>query len=337
MKKRILSGMRPTGKLHLGHLVGALANWSRLQDEYDCFFMVADWHALMSEYENPVDIKSNILDNVIDWLACGIDPEKSVIFVQSQVPEHLELYFILSLITPLGLLERCPTYKEQLRQITNRDLNTYAFLGYPVLQAADILLYKANAVPVGEDQLPHLELSRQIVRKFNHLYPIAGSTSSGAGKTDCFPEPLALLTKTTRLLGLDGRKMSKSYNNYISLSDEPEVIRKKIQSMFTDPQRIRLSDSGHPHKCNVFSYYAEFFPETKKETEQRCVKSTIGCTECKKELAVKIIDLLAPIQEKRQALQKDKKHIQEILSAGRLRASVVAKETIAEVKGLLKV
>jgi tryptophanyl-tRNA synthetase len=326
MKKIILSGMRPTGRLHLGHLVGALANWTKLQDEYDCFFMVADWHALMSEYENPVDIKANILDNVIDWLSCGIDPEKSAIFVQSQVPEHLELYFVLSLVTPLGLLERCPTYKEQLRQVTNRDLSTYAFLGYPVLQAADILLYKANVVPVGEDQLPHLELSRQIVRKFNHLY-----------KKNCFPEPQALLTETTRLLGLDGRKMSKSYNNYIGLSEEPEIIRKKIQSMFTDPERIRLSDRGHPHKCNVFSYYAVFFPETRKEREEGCAKSTIGCTECKKELAAKIIDLLAPIQEKRRSWQKNAKQVQEILSAGQLKASVLAKKTIAEVKGLLKV
>ncbi len=325
MKKRILSGMRPTGKLHLGHLVGALANWTRLQSEYDCFFMVADWHALMSEYENPEPLKTNMLDNVIDWLACGIDPNKSTIFIQSQVPEHLELYFILSLVTPLGLLERCPTYKEQLREVTNRDLSTYAFLGYPVLQAADILLYKANAVPVGEDQLPHLELTRQIVRKFNHLY-----------KTECFPEPKALLTETTRLLGLDGRKMSKSYNNYIGLSEEPEIVRKKVQSMITDPQRIRVSDPGHPHKCNVFSYYSVFFPEIKQEAEQRCAKSLIGCTDCKKELAAKIINLLAPIQEKRQALLKDKNNLQEILSEGRLKASSFAKKTIAEVRGLLK-
>jgi tryptophanyl-tRNA synthetase len=325
MKKRILSGMRPTGKLHLGHLVGALANWTKLQGEYDCFFMVADWHALMSEYENPQGLKENILDNVIDWLSCGIDPAKSTIFIQSQVPEHLELYFILSLITPLGLLERCPTYKEQLRQITNRDLSTYAFLGYPVLQAADILLYKADAVPVGEDQLPHLELTRQIVRKFNHLY-----------KTNCFPEPKALLTATTRLLGLDGRKMSKSYNNYIGLSEEPEVVRKKVQSMVTDPLRIRLSDPGHPHKCNVFSYYAIFSPQMKQEAEHRCAKSLIGCTACKKELADKLIDLLAPIQEKRKALLKDKKLIQEILCAGRLKAAGFAKKTIGEVKGLLK-
>jgi len=325
-KKCILSGMRPTGKLHLGHLVGALTNWIKLQDEYNCFFMVADWHALMSEYENPAELKENMLDNVIDWLACGIDPEKSTIFVQSQVPEHLELYFILSLITPLGLLERCPTYKEQLRQITNRDLNTYAFLGYPVLQAADILLYKADGVPVGEDQLPHLELTRQIVRKFNHLF-----------KADCFAEPKALLTETTRLLGMDGRKMSKSYNNYIALSDPPEIIRKKVASMFTDPERIHLADRGHPHKCNVFSYYAVFFPQMKNQAEERCAKSLIGCTECKKELAALLVDLLAPLQEKRQVLEKNKKHIQEILTAGNARASAVAKKTIAEVRGLLKV
>ena len=325
MKKRILSGMRPTGKLHLGHLVGALSNWTMLQDEYDCFFMVADWHALMSEYENPADLKANMLDNVIDWLSCGIDPEKSTIFIQSQVPEHLELYFILSLITPLGLLERCPTYKEQLRQVVNRDLSTYAFLGYPVLQAADILLYKADSVPVGEDQLPHLELARQIVRKFNHLY-----------KTTCFAEPKALLTQTTRLLGLDGRKMSKSYNNYIALSDAPEVIRKKVQGMITDPERIRISDRGHPDKCNVFYYYAAFFPGLKDQVHERCTKAGIGCMECKKELASLISDLLAPIQEKRQILQKDKSRIQEVLSAGNQKASLLAKKTMHQVRGLLK-
>jgi len=325
-KKRILSGMRPTGKLHLGHLVGALANWTKLQEEYDCLFMVADWHALMSEYENPDALSANMLDNVIDWLSCGIDPEKSVIFVQSQVPEHLELYFILSLITPLGLLERCPTYKEQLRQVVNRDLSTYAFLGYPVLQAADILLYKADSVPVGEDQLPHLELTRQIVRKFNHLY-----------KTTCFTEPQALLTQTTRLLGLDGRKMSKSYNNYIALTDAPEAILKKVQGMFTDPERIRVADCGHPDKCMVFSYYLAFSPELKHQIHQRCQEAKIGCTECKKELAVLLANLLAPIQEKRQVLEKDKKKIQEILSVGKQKASRLAKETISQVRGLLKI
>ena len=326
MKKIILSGMRPTGKLHLGHLVGALSNWIKFQDDYDCLFMVADWHALMTEYEHPDNLKANMFDNVVDWLSCGIDPNKATIFVQSQVPEHLELYFILSLITPLGLLERCPTYKEQLRQVANRDLSTYGFLGYPVLQAADILLYKANAVPVGEDQLPHLELTRQIVRKFNHLY-----------KTTCFPEPKAMLAETTRLMGLDGRKMSKSYDNYIALSETPDVIRKKVQSMITDPQRIRLIDCGHPDKCNVFSYYVTFFPLMKKEVLERCAKAKIGCTECKKELASKLIDLLAPIQEKRHVLLKDKQRIQEILSFGVRRARVKAGATMQEVKELLKI
>ncbi len=324
-KKRILSGMRPTGKLHLGHLAGALGNWAKLQDEYECFFMVADWHALMSEYENTGNIQENILDNLVDWLSCGIDPDKSAIFIQSQVPEHLELYFFLSLVTPLGLLERCPTYKEQLRQVTNRDLSTYAFLGYPVLQAADILLYKADAVPVGEDQLPHLELTRQIARKFNNLY-----------KSDCFPEPKALLSEATRLLGLDGRKMSKSYNNYIALSEDPESIRKKIQNMVTDPQRIRLSDPGHPHKCNVFSYYSVFFPQDKQEVEHRCAKSLIGCTSCKKELAEKINAFLAPIRQKRQELLKDKKYLHGILDSGREKVSSVAGKTMSEVKRLLK-
>jgi tryptophanyl-tRNA synthetase len=324
-KKRILSGMRPTGKLHLGHLAGALGNWAKLQNDYECFFMVADWHALMSEYEDPANLKENMLDNVIDWISCGIDPEKSAIFIQSQVPEHLELYFFFSLVTPLGLLERCPTYKEQLRQVTNRDLSTYAFLGYPVLQAADILLYKADAVPVGEDQLPHLELTRQIARKFNHLY-----------KSECFPEPKALLSEATRLLGLDGRKMSKSYGNYIALSEEPESLRKKVQNMVTDPQRIRLSDPGHPHKCNVFTYYATFFGQDKHEVEHRCMKSLIGCTACKKELAERLNEFLAPIRQKRQELLKNKKHIYEILSSGRERVSSVAAKTMCEVKELLK-
>jgi len=325
-KKRIFSGMRPTGKLHLGHLVGALANWTKLQDEYDCFFMVADWHALMSEYENTDLLKTNILDNVTDWLSCGVDPEKSTIFIQSQVPEHLELYFILSLITSLGLLERCPTYKEQLRQADNRDLSTYAFLGYPVLQAADILLYNADSVPVGEDQLPHLELTREIVRKFNYLY-----------KTACFVEPRALLTQTTRLLGLDGRKMSKSYNNYIALADAPETIFKKVQGMFTDPKRIRVADCGHPDICSVWSYYAAFSPELMHQIHERCTKAQIGCTECKKELAAILVKLLAPIQEKRQSLLNNKKQIEEILSAGRQKATLAAKKKMAEVRGLLKI
>ena len=324
MKKIILSGMRPTGKLHLGHLVGALDNWVRLQDEYECFFMIADWHALMSEYENTDKIQENILDNVVDWLVCGIDPEKSTIFIQSHVPEHLELYMVFSVITPLGLLERCPTYKEQLREVTNRDLHTYGFLGYPVLQAADILLYKAEAVPVGEDQLPHLELSRQIARKFNHLY-----------KKEFFPEPKALLTKEKRLLGLDARKMSKSYNNYIALSDATEVVAKKVQSMFTDPTRIKFSDPGHPDKCNVHSYYAVFAPERKKEVDEVCRKAQIGCTECKKELGGILSKFLEPIQEKRNALLEDKGEILGILEKGRKRAAAVGSQTMDEVRKII--
>ena len=324
MKKRILSGMRPTGKLHLGHLVGALDNWVKLQDEYDCFFMIADWHALMSEYENPKDLKENVMDNIVDWLSCGINPGKSTLFIQSHVKEHLELYLAFSIITPLGLLERCPTYKEQLREVTNRDLSTYGFLGYPVLQAADILIYKAEVVPVGEDQLPHLELTRQIVRKFNHLY-----------KKEFFPEPKALLTKANRLLGLDGRKMSKSYNNFIALSEEPEVIRKKVQNMFTDPTRIKLTDPGHPQNCNVHSYYAVFAPERKKEIDELCRQAKIGCTDCKKELAGILIKYLEPLMNKRRQLLKDKSQILEILEQGEKKAAEAARETMSEVKRIL--
>jgi tryptophanyl-tRNA synthetase len=324
MKKRILSGMRPTGKLHLGHLVGALENWVKLQEEYECLFMAADWHALMSEYENPKDIKENTIDNVADWLACGISPEKSTIFIQSRVKEHLELNMVFSLITPLGLLERCPTYKEQLREIKNRELHTYGFLGYPVLQAADILVYRAEAVPVGEDQLPHLELTRQIARKFNHLY-----------RNEFFPEPKALLTQADRLLGLDGRKMSKSYNNYILLSEEPDIIRKKVMTMFTDPKRIRLTDAGHPEKCNVHHYYSVFAPERKKEIDELCREAKTGCTDCKKELAEILIKLLEPIREKRKELLKNKDGILDILEQGRKRAEAVASETISEVKKII--
>lgn len=316
--------MRPTGKLHLGHLVGALDNWVKLQEDYHCFFMVADWHALMSEYENTKDLKENILDNVVDWLACGLDPKRSTLFIQSEVPEHLELYIIFSIITPLGLLERCPTYKEQLRELANRDLHTYGFLGYPVLQAADILIYKAEIVPVGEDQLPHLELTRQIARKFNHLY-----------KKDYFSDPQALLTKTQRLLGLDGRKMSKSYNNFVALSEEPSVIRKKVANMFTDPQRIKLSDPGHPDKCNVHNYYAVFAPERKKEVDELCRKARIGCTDCKKELSERLIKVLEPIQKKRDKLLKDKGEIFKILEEGKSKAQSIARKTLAEVKKLI--
>ena len=318
--------MRPTGKLHLGHLVGALDNWKKLQDEYECFFMVADWHALMSEYEDPRALKENMLDNVVDWLACGVSPEKAAIFVQSEVKEHLELYMAFSVLTPLGLLERCPTYKEQLREITNRELHTYGFLGYPVLQAADILVYKAEVVPVGEDQLPHLELTRQISRKFNNIY-----------KTECFPDPQGLLTRANRLLGLDGRKMSKSYNNYIGLSDEPEIIRKKVQTMFTDPARVRVTDLGHPDKCNVHSYYEVFAPGLKDEIADACRSAGIGCTDCKKKMAEILVAYLEPVQNKRKEILKDKGYVGKILEDGRKKASAVAEKTMQEVKSLINI
>ncbi len=316
--------MRPTGKLHLGHLVGALENWVKLQEEYDCFFMVADWHAVMSEYENPAGLKESITDNVIDWLSCGINPDTSALFIQSRVKEHLELYMMFSVITPLGLLERCPTYKEQLREVTNRDLSTYGFLGYPVLQAADILLYKAQVVPVGEDQLPHLELTRQISRKFNNLY-----------KQEVFPDPQALLTVARRLAGLDGRKMSKSYGNTIALSEAPDGVRAKVMSMFTDPARVKRSDPGHPEVCNVHSYYAVFAPQRKQDIDERCRKAEIGCTDCKKELAQVLIAILAPIQDKRRELLKDPGRLEDILEEGGKKAQAVAEATVHEAKKLM--
>jgi len=326
MKKRILSGMRPTGKLHLGHLVGALDNWIKLQDEYECFFMVADWHALMSEYENTAVLSECVIDNVIDWISTGIDPQKSTLFIQSQVPQHLELNMIFSCLTPLGWLERCPTYKEQLREIKTRNLNTYGFLGYPVLQAADILVYKAEKVPVGEDQLPHLELTREIARRFNSLY-----------KKELFPYPDAILTKAPRLLGLDGRKMSKSYDNTIGLSDSEETIKKKIQTMFTDPKRIKLADKGHPDICNVFSYYSIFIPQMKNEVSDWCRNALLGCTDCKKRLALGLIEKLKPIHKKRQELTKDKGRIKKILEEGNKRAKAFASKTIQDAREAMKI
>ncbi|MFA6355503.1 MAG: tryptophan--tRNA ligase [Candidatus Omnitrophota bacterium] len=321
MKKRVLSGMRPTGKLHLGHLAGALKNWVEMQDKYDCFYMVADYHALMSEYADPSAMKDNIIDNTADFLACGLDPERSVIFVQSDVPEHLELNMILSAITPLSWLERCPTYKEQLREVEGRDLTTYGFLGYPVLQAADIMIYKANAVPVGEDQLPHLELTREIARKFHYLY-----------KKEIFPEPEGLLTQTPRLLGVDNRKMSKSYGNAVNLSDSPDEVKKKIKAMITDPQRIKKDDPGHPDICNVYSYYKYFFPELAVSIPGECKSARIGCVADKAKLADCIIELLRPIQERRNRILSDRAGLEAVLKKGAEKARAVARETMGEVR-----
>jgi len=311
--------------LHLGHLVGALDNWVKMQEEYDCFFMVADWHALMSEYENTSGLSELIIDNAIDWMSAGIDPEKSTLFIQSEVPPHLDLYMIFSCLTPLGWLERCPTYKEQLREIKTRNLNTYGFLGYPVLQAADILIYKASHVPVGEDQLPHLELTREIARRFNGLY-----------KKEVFPEPEAILTKTPRLLGLDGRKMSKSYNNTIDLSDSEETVKKKILNMITDAKRIRLNDPGHPSECNVYSYYSVFIPQAKEEVSHWCTNALLGCTQCKEKLALGIIDKLKPLHKRRQELAEDKSKIKKILSDGSKKALATAQETLEDAKEAMR-
>ena len=324
MKQRVLSGMRPTGQLHLGHLVGALANWKKLQQEYECFFMVADYHALMSEYEHPQRIREWSYENVIDWIAYGIDPKRSVIFRQSDVPEHLELFTILSIITPLGWVERVPTYKEQLREIQGRDLATYGFLGYPILQAADILLYKAHAVPVGEDQLPHLELTREIVRRLHFLV-----------KQELFPEPQALLTESPKLLGTDGRKMSKSYGNTITLSESAQTIRSTVQKMFTDPLRIKMTDPGHPETCNVCHYYKIFAPERAAVVWEECRTAKRGCVQNKAELAEVLIDVLEPIRKKREALLKDKGQIVKLLEEGDKKARQIASETIREVKQLV--
>ena len=319
-KRRVLSGMRPTGKLHLGHLVGALDNWIKLQDQYECFYMVADWHALMSEYADPFHIQALIRDNIVDWISCGIDPKKSTIFIQSQVSEHAELHLLLSMIIPLGWLERCPTYKEQLKELKTKEVGTYAFLGYPVLQTADILLYKAQSVPVGDDQLPHLELAREIVRRFNHLYKAV------------FLEPEPILTQVPRLLGIDNRKMSKSYDNFIALSDEPGVIAEKAQRMITDPKRIKLSDSGHPEVCNVYSYYEVFGKDRIDEVCDWCRNAKVGCTECKSRLADILSKRLMEPQRRRKELLENERATEAIIREGTERARQVAKETLSQAR-----
>ncbi|MBN2120667.1 MAG: tryptophan--tRNA ligase [Candidatus Omnitrophica bacterium] len=322
--KRVLSGMRPTGKLHLGHWVGALSSWVSLQDKYECFFMVADWHALMSEYKNPSSLKDVALDNVADWISWGISSKKSTIFIQSDIKEHLDLFMVFSILTPLGWLYRCPTFKEQIKQLEAKEINTHAFLGYPVLQSSDILLYKADYVPVGEDQLPHLELAREIVRRFHFIY-----------NKEIFPEPKPLLTEVPRLLGLDSRKMSKSYDNCIYLSDEDETIKNKVSSMITDPQRIRKTDPGRPEVCNVYSYYKAFLPQKDKEVSSWCRKAQKGCTECKGILAEEFCDLIRPRRENKKELLGDKKKLLSILEEGKEKAHREASKTWKEVKKLV--
>ena len=318
--------MRPTGKLHLGNLVGALDNWKQLQEEYDCFFFAADWHALTTEYANTGIIQESIRDMVIDWLSVGLSPEKSVLFIQSRIKEHAELHLLLSMITPLPWLERVPTYKEQQQELASRDLSTYGFLGYPLLQAADIIIYKAHKVPVGIDQVPHVELTREVARRFNSFYgPV-------------FPVPDPLLTEVPKLLGIDGRKMSKTYDNAIFISDPPAEVRRKVSLMFTDPNRIKRSDPGNPDICNVFSFHKVYSsPETVERVNRECRRAEIGCVEDKRKFAETLGSHLAPIQEKRVRYIQNPGLVEEILEDGGERARRVAAQTMEEVRAAMKI
>jgi len=324
--KSVLSGMRPTGKLHFGHLHGVLKNWLKLQESYSCYFFAADWHALTTEYEDTSNIKGDIREMFIDWLSVGIDPAKSVIFVQSQIKEHAELFLLFSMITPLSWLERNPTYKEQLQEIKNKDLSTFGFLGYPVLQAADILIYKASYVPVGIDQVPHVELTREIARRFNFIF-----------KKGVFPEPEALLTDTPKLLGVDGRKMSKSYNNAINLSDKPEVIEKKILTMMTDPHRIKRTDPGDPELCPLFLFHRVYSSEEERqEITKECKGALIGCVDCKRRLLAKMREEIDAYWDKRKYYEAHPDVLDEIIKNGNELARKKAKETMQEVLEVVK-
>jgi tryptophanyl-tRNA synthetase len=348
-KKRVLSGMRSTGKLHLGNYVGALENWVRMQDEYDCFFFIADWHALTTDYADTSKLKENSVEVLLDWLAAGLDPAKCVMFIQSHVPAHAELHLLLSMITPLGWLERVPTYKEQKENIKEKDLGTYGFLGYPVLQSADILIYKADVVPVGEDQVAHVELTREIARRFNLFYSsIATKERSQLLKTGeyvsrgvdfslgppVFPEPQSLLTPAPRLPGTDGRKMSKSYGNAVMLTDPEPVVRQKLKTMVTDPARIRRSDPGNPDICPVGDLHKIFSSkETMAKVYDGCRSAGIGCIECKGWAADAIVKILNPMQERRQKYEDNPRLAWDILEAGSARAREVAGATMDEVRG----
>jgi tryptophanyl-tRNA synthetase len=322
-RQRILSGMRPTGPLHLGHYFGVIANWLKLQEEYDCYFFVADWHALTSEYADATRVKGFIPGLVKDWIAAGLDPDKCVIFQQSMVKEHAELYLYLSMFTPLGWLERNPTYKEVKSELVQKDLNTHGFLGYPVLMAADILMYKPCAVPVGKDQLPHLELTREIARRFNHL--------SGS---EILPEPADLLTEEAKLPGLDGRKMSKSYGNSIMLSESIEDIAPKVRGMKTDENRLRKSDPGDPAVCNLYPYHKLLTdPARLPEIQEGCRNATWGCVDCKKVLMESLERFLTPLQERRATCTDER--VAEILNAGNDKARAFAAKTMAELRSVL--
>jgi tryptophanyl-tRNA synthetase len=391
---RVLSGMRPTGSLHLGHYHGVLKNWARLQAEYPCLFFVADWHALTTDYESPGDVQKNCWDMVVDWLAAGIDPNQAILFIQSQVPEHAELHLLLSMMTPLGWLERVPTYKDQQEKLTSKDLSTYGFLGYPLLQSADILIYRARYVPVGEDQVPHVEFTREAARRFNHLYGKEpgyedkakaavkkmgtkkarllndlrtkfleqGATEAlaraqalldeqqnlsrgdrerlygwleGGGKK-ILVEPEVLLTEASRMPGLDGQKMSKSYGNTISLRDEPDVVSRKIKTMPTDPARVKRTDPGAPEKCPVWQLHLLYSDEKKREWVQwGCRNAGIGCLECKQPVIDAVLAELQPIRERAEHYLRDPTLVRNIIAGGVEKAQKLAQETLREVRQVM--
>jgi tryptophanyl-tRNA synthetase len=315
----VLSGMRSTGKIHLGNYFGALKNWIDLQDRYRCFYMAADWHALTSDYADTSQVAENTIEMVTDWIAAGLDPQRCVIFVQSMVPEHAELHLLLSMITPLGWLERVPTYKEQVQQIENKDLSNYGFLGYPVLQTVDVAIYRAHFVPVGEDQSSHLELAREIVRRFNGLYG------------EVFPEPKALFTPTPKVPGIDGRKMSKSYGNAINLSDPADVVLQKCKQMFTDPQRLTRKDPGRPEVCNLYEFHKLLSPpDIQERVYHQCRAAEIGCVDDKKLLAEIMNAFLEPMRQRRRELDRDT--VYDILLDGSKRARETAGETMQKVR-----
>ena len=324
MKARVVSGMRPTGKLHLGHLVGALRKWGDLQTDYDCMYFVADWHALTSDYADTTQLTNFACDNVADWIATGVDPERSTIFAQSLVPEHAELYLLLSMVVPVPWLERVPTYKEQIDQLKDRDLSTIGFLGYPLLQGADVFIYGAQYVPVGEDQVPHLELAREVVRRFHGIFG------------DLFPEPQPLLTRYPRLPGLDNRKMSKSYANTIDIGDDAETVRKKVMRMYTDPNRVRADIPGRVEGNPVFIYHDAFNANTAEveDLKDRYQRGKVGDVEVKEKLANALNEVLEPIRERRRGLRLER--IREIIFEGSSRARVIAQETMGRVRDAMR-
>jgi tryptophanyl-tRNA synthetase len=331
--KRVLSGMRPTGKLHLGNYMGALHNWVRLQHEYECYFFIADWHALTTDYADTSQIRNNTREVILDFLGAGLTPEKSVLFVQSDVKQHAELHLLFSMITPLGWLERVPTYKEQQENITGKDLSTYGFLGYPLLQAADILIYQPDFVPVGQDQVAHVELTREVARRFNQFYPGEQGTRLRDQRPDILPEPQVLLTPSPKLPGTDGRKMSKSYGNTILLTDPEPVVRQKLKPMVTDPARVRRTDPGNPDVCPVGDLHKVFSSqETIAKVYDGCTTAGIGCIECKGWAADSVVRVLQPIQERRAEYEANPKKVDEILEDGRQRATARAEQTMVEVR-----